>query len=235
MTSKLSIPAASIAMALAIGSAAAAEAPRRDALSLSASATVEVPRDTLTVRFGITKEGGDAGLVQSQLKQALDAALAEARKIAKPGAVEVQTGNFSLYPRYAPKGGINGWQGSAELLVEGKDMATIAQLTGRVSSMTIASVGYSLSREAREKQESEVVAQAIARYKAKAADYARQFGYGGYQIGEVTVSADANVPLPMAAPMARFKSAAMADEALPVEAGRASVSATVSGVVLMGK
>jgi len=235
MNSKLSIAATTITLVLAAGSAAAAEAPRHDALSLSASATVEVPRDTLTVRFGITKEGSDAGLVQSQLKQALDAALAEARKIAKPGAVEVQTGNFSLYPRYAPKGGINGWQGSAELVVEGRDMAAIAQLTGRVSSMSIASVGYSLSREAREKQESDVVAQAIARYKAKAADYARQFGYGGYQIGEVSVSADSNMPQPMAAPMARFKSAAMADEALPVEAGKASVSATVSGTVLMGK
>lgn len=235
MNSKLSIAIALAALAVCAGSAVAAEAPRRDTLSLSASATVEVPRDTLTVRFGITKEGSDAGQVQSQLKQALDAALAEARKIAKPGAVEVQTGNFSLYPRYAPKGGINGWQGSAELVVEGRDMAAIAQLTGRVSSMNIASVGYSLSREAREKQESEVVAQAIARYKAKAADYARQFGYAGYQIAEVAVNADANVPMPMATPMARFKASTMADEALPVEAGKASVSATVSGTVLMGK
>jgi len=232
MNSKLSI---ALALAVAAGTAVAAEAPRRDALSLSASASVEVPRDTLTLRFGITKEGSDAGQVQSQLKQALDAALAEARKLAKPGAVEVQTGNFSLHPRYAPRGGINGWQGSAELVVEGRDMAAIAQLTGRVSSMNITGVGYSLSREAREKQEGEVVAQAIARFKAKAVDYARQFGYAGYQIGEVAVNADSNAPMPMAAPMARFKSATMADEALPVEAGKASVSATVSGTVLMAK
>ena len=46
-----------------------------------------------------TREGQDAATVQSQLKQALDAALAEARKAARPGQVEVQTGNFSLYPR----------------------------------------------------------------------------------------------------------------------------------------
>ena len=37
-----------------------------------------------------------------------------------------------------------------------------------------------LSRELREKVEGEVAAQAIARYRAKAADYAKQFGYGGY-------------------------------------------------------
>ncbi len=36
--------------------------------------------------------------------------------------------------------------------------------------MTIARVGYSLSREARERLEGEVAAQAIARFRAKAAD-----------------------------------------------------------------
>jgi predicted secreted protein len=125
--------------------------------------------------------------VQSQLKQALDAALAEARKAARPGQLEVQTGNFSLYPRYAAKGGINGWQGSAELVVEGKDMPAIGQLTGRIGTMTIARVGYGLSRELREKVEGEVTAQAIARFRARAADYAKQFGYAGYLMREVSV------------------------------------------------
>ena len=41
--------------------------------------------------------------------------------------------------------------------------------------MTIARVGYSLSRESREKVEGELAAQAIGRYRAKAADYAAAF------------------------------------------------------------
>lgn len=227
-------PLAAVALAALIP-LAQAEAPRRDALHLSATASQEVTRDVLGVTFTSSKEGSDAAQVQNALKQALDAALAEARKIAKPGQVEVQTGNFSLYPRYAPKTGvINGWQGTAELVVGGKDTAAIAQLTGRIATMSIARVGYSLSREAREKVEGEVVAQAIARYKLRADDYARQFGFGGYQIGEVSVNtADSG---PMAAPqLMRMKSAAMADEALPVEAGKATVSVTVNGVVLMTK
>jgi predicted secreted protein len=214
---------------------AQAEALRRDALNLSATASQEVTRDVLGITFTSSKEGSDANQVQNALKQALDAALAEARKIAKPGLVELQTGNFSLYPRYAPKTGvINGWQGTAELIVEGKDTAAIAQLTGRIATMSIARVGYSLSREAREKVEGEVVAQAISRYKLRAADYARQFGFSGYQIGEVSVNtADSG---PMAAPaMMRMKGAAMADESLPVEAGKATVSVNVNGVVLMTK
>ncbi|HEX2011193.1 MAG TPA: hypothetical protein VJN44_09680 [Roseateles sp.] len=43
-------------------------------------------------------------------------------------------------------------------------------------------------------------------------------------------------PTPMAAPMLRMKSAAMAvDEALPVEAGKETVSVSVNGVVVMTK
>lgn len=228
--------ALTLALAGVVGSAQAQTAPRKDALNLSATASQEVTRDTLAVVFSTTRDGSDAATVQRQLKQALDTALAEARKVAKPGEVEVQTGNFALYPRYASKGGINGWQGSAELLVQGKDTATIAQLTGRINTLSIARVGYSLSREAREKVEAEVVSQAISRYKARAADYARQFGFSGYQIGEVSVNtSEGGGPMPMAAPMMRMKAAAAMDEALPVEAGKETVSVNVNGVVLMNK
>jgi len=206
----------------------------RDRLNLQAMASVEVTRDVLGVAFTSTKEGTDAAAVQAALKQALDTALAEARKLAKPGQVEVQTGNFSLYPRYAPKGGINGWQGTAELLVEGKDAAGIAQLSGRISSMNISRVSYSLSKEQLHKVEGDVVKQAIANFKARAADYAQQFGYGGYSIGEVNVNTQDSGPMPMAAPQMRFKAmAASADEALPTEAGKATVTVNVSGTVVM--
>ncbi len=240
---KTNTQVAALAATLALAAAAPmaqAQTVRKDALNLSATASQEVARDVLGVVFSTTREGSDASAVQTQLKQALDAALAEARKIAKPGQVEVQAGNFSLYPRYSSKPGagnaITGWQGTAEMVVEGKDMGAIAQLTGRIDTMRIARVGYSLSREAREKVEGEVVAQAIARYKARAQDYARQFGFTGYQIGEVSVNTPEGGPMPMAAPMVRMKAAgAVMDEALPVEAGKATVSVTVNGVVVMTK
>ena len=94
-------------------------------LNLTTTATIEVPRDVLTVVFSVTREGADAQAVQGALKQALDAALVEARRIARADQVEVQTGNFALYPRYSnpgPRGGtpaIAGWTGSAELTAQG--------------------------------------------------------------------------------------------------------------------
>ncbi|HEY0954661.1 MAG TPA: SIMPL domain-containing protein [Roseateles sp.] len=222
---------------LAIACAAqAASEPPSERLNLSASASAEVTRDVLGIAFSTTREGADATTVQNGLKQALDAALAEARKVAKPGQVDVQTGGFSLYPRHDPKTGkINGWQGSAELQVEGRDTAAIAQLAGRISTLTVARVGYSLSREAREKAEGDVTGQAIARYRAKAADYARQFGYGGYVLGEVSVNSDEQGPRPMLVKAMRLSAGEMADAALPTEAGKATVTVNVSGSVQLKK
>ena len=207
--------------------------PPQGVLSLTASASVEVPRDLLSVTFSTSKDGADANTVQTQLKQALDAALAEAKKAARPGQLDVQTGSFSLYPRYAPKGGISGWQGTAQIIVEGRDMAAIGALSGRIASMTVAGVDFRLSREASQKVEGEVTAEAIARYRSKATEYAKQFGYAGYAIREVNVSTgDAQ---PIMVPRARMTamSSAPSGDPLSVEPGKALVTATVNGSVQM--
>ncbi len=226
--------AALLSSALAAHAQNAAPAPVQGIVNLSSSATVEVTKDLLSVVFTTTREGADAGTVQTQLKQALDAALAEARKVARPGQIDVQTGNFSLYPRYSPQGKINGWQGTAELGVEGRDMAGIGTLTGRIGTMTISRVGYNLSRELREKVEGDVATQAIARFRAKAADYAKQFGYAGYTVREVAVNTGESGPTPVM-PLLRSKAMASAvvDEALPVEPGKGSVTVQVAGTVQM--
>lgn len=239
MSLRITRRALSLGLGMALASPlawSAEQAPPNGVVNLSSSATLEVARDLLSVTFNTTREGADAATVQSQLKQALDAALAEARKAAKPGQLDVQTGNFTLSPRYTNKGVANGWQGSAELVVEGRDMQAIGQLTGRITTLTINRVGYALSRELREKSESEVSAQAIARYRAKAADYAKQFGYAGFAIREVNVSSNEQQPMPRQMTMqAKAMSASAADEMLPVEPGKGAVTVNVNGTVQMVK
>ena len=229
--------AAAAAIAIACGAATIARAqtlpPPQNVISLSASATVEVNKDWLTVVFSTTREGSDAATVQTQLKQALDAALTEARKAARVGQLEVQTGGFSLYPRYAQKGGISGWQGSTELIIQGRDTQAISQMTARVQTLTIARTGFTLSREAREKVEADVTAEAIARFRMRAEAASKQFGFAGYTVREVAVSADGAQMQP---PQMQVRTQAMkssVEEALPVEAGKAMVTATVSGSVQM--
>ena len=213
----------------------------RGVMNLSTEASVEVPRDVMSVTLSTTREGRDAGGVQSQLKQALDSALAEAKKSVRPGQVDVQTGNFSLFPRYGKEGVLTGWQGSTELTIEGRDMREIGQLTGRIPTLSVARVAYGLSRETRETAEAKASADAIARYRAKASDYARQFGYAGYVIRQINVNTQEGPtlppqPMPRAALMKSGgapQAMVAADESLPVEAGKSAVTVHVSGSVEM--
>lgn len=222
---------------LAAAAHAAEPAPPSGVVNLSSSASVEVAKDLMSVTLAATRDGADAATVQAALKQALDAALTEARKAVRPQQLEVQTGNFSLFPRYNPKGtGISGWQGTAELIIEGRDMPAIGALVGRISTLTISRVGFGLSREQREKVEGEVTAQAISRYRARATEMAKQFGYSGYSLREVSVSGNEQQgmqPMPML--RAKAMSSSSADESLPTEAGKAQVAVTVSGTVQLTK
>ena len=239
---KCNVRAAAVASLLVVASLAnvahGETPPPQGVLGLSANASVEVAKDLLVVTFSTTREGADANTVQAQLKQALNAALAEAKKAARPGQVDVQTGNFSIYPRYANAPGsgraptITGWQGSAEVIVDGRDMAAIGQLTGRITTMTIARVAYRLSREASQRVEGDVVAGAITAFRAKAESYAKLFGYGAYAVREVNVSSNDQQPVPMAMARTQMASASPAD-ALSVEPGKALVTATVSGTIQM--
>ncbi len=213
------------------------QAAPQNVVNLSAEASREVAQDLIAITLTATREGADAATVQGQLRQVLDAALAEARKAARPGAVEARTGSFNLSPRYAGKPGtapvISGWQGRAELVIEGSDIAAISQLAGRLVGLTVARVGWGLSREARDKVESEVAAQAIGRFKDRAEAHARQFGFASYSLREVSVNGGES-GRPVAETMFRAAAApmaAMADQAQPVEPGKTTVSVTVNGSI----
>jgi predicted secreted protein len=207
--------------------------PVANQLSLSASASTEVTNDILVITFATQREGVDPAAVQAHLTQAVNAALAEARKAAQPGQVEISTGNFSVQPRYAPKGEPMKWQGMAELRAEGRDFDALTRLVSRIQTLSVASVGYRLSREARDKVQGEVSAQAIARFRSQAEAYAKAFGFSGVTLRAVEVSTGEAFAPPI--PRYRMASADMAaaPPPLPVEAGKSSVTATVSGSVQM--
>lgn len=226
-----------VLLALALGSAAArAEtAAPANLVNFSVTASVEVTQDLLAITLQAVRDGADAAVVQGQLKAVLEAALAEAKQAAAPGRLEVRTGGFSLHPRYGRDGKINGWQGQAELLLEGKDAPRVAQTAGRLTGMNITGVGYRVSRDLAAAHDAQVTAQAIQRYRAKAAELAQQFGFTGYALREVAVqSADnGSEPRPL---MVRAKAEmAAADAPLPVEPGKSTLSATVSGTVQLTK
>lgn len=215
-------------------SAHAEPEPARNAVRFAATATEELTQDLLSITLQANREGSQAGEVQAGLKQILDAALTEARRSAQPQGMEVRTGAFSVQPRYNNSGRITGWQGFAQLILEGTDIARISQTSGKLNQLNVIGVGYGLSRQLRERHESDLTTQAIARFKARATQIATDFGMKGYTLGEVTVSSSdpGFQPRPYMA-MARAKSMEMADAPLPVEPGKGVLSVTVEGLVVL--
>ena len=222
---------AGITLATAVAAAAqGVSPPPQNVLQLAATGSVEVQQDLLSLSLTTTREGADAATVQSQLKAALDAALTEARAAARPGQVEVRTGHFALMPRYGRDGRISAWHGTAELLLEGRDFPRITQTAGRIQTLTVGAVNFSLSREQRAAVESQAQALAIERFKAKAAELAKGFGFSGYSLREVAVNSnEQGGPRPRM--MAMEAKAAAVDAPVPVEAGKSTVLVTVSGSV----
>jgi len=207
--------------------------PLQNVAQISASGSVEVQQDLLSISMSTTRDGTDAGVVQTQLKQALDTALAQAKQAAAPGQMDVRTGNFSLYPRYGKDGKINGWQGSTELVLEGKDFPRITGTAGKIQTLTMSNVGFALSREQRARVEGDAQAQAIERFKAKAGEVARNFGFSSYTLREVSINANDQGSPPRPRMLAMSAKAEMSDASIPVEAGKSTVLVTVSGSVQM--
>lgn len=204
-----------------------------DVVQLSASGSVDVEQDLLSLSLTTARDGADANLVQSQLKAALEGALLEAKKAAQPGLLDVRTGNFSLHPRYGRDGKPAGWQGSAELILEGRDLGRISSVAGKIQNLAVSSVRFGLSREQRDKIEEQAQAIAIARFKARASNLAKGFGFGGYSLRELQVSSNEQGIGPPPRMMAMEARVTALDAPVPVEAGKVTVVVTVAGSVQM--
>lgn len=232
--SKLRRALSCVALAVVATSAFAqplAHVPVQNVVQLAASGSLEVQQDLLTVSMTAIREGSDATAIQAQLKAALDSALLEAKKTAQPGQLDVRTGNFSLYPRYGRDGKITAWQGTTELVLEGRDFARISAAAGKIQTMTLGQVVFGLSREQRLKVEGDAQNLAIDRFKARAADIAKSFGFATYTLKEVAVNTGDQTYVPRPRMMAMEAKASTSDAPVPVEAGKATVTVTVSGSV----
>lgn len=204
-------------------------------VGLSASGFLEVQQDWLILRMNTTREGSDATSVQTQLKTAMESAMVTARTAAVPDQqMQVRSGAFGVYPRYDKNGKISGWQGNAELILEGRDFTRIARTAGQIQSLTLAGMDFSLSREARQKLESDVQALAIERFKIRAKEVAKGFGFTDFKLREINISSADQVEGRMLqrGAMAMDASASFSkSEPLAVEPGNTKVNVTVSGTV----
>ncbi|MFN3612064.1 SIMPL domain-containing protein [Tepidimonas sp.] len=209
--------------------------PEANVVHLSAQAEQRLPQDWITITVAVRHQAPDAAAVQAHLGRVLEQALAHIRPRERAGRLEVASGGVQVQPRYGRDGQITGWQGSAELLLQGRDLAGVAALAAELPGMAVTGLRMSLSREAARQAEAAVRAQAIEAFRQQAAEVARAFGFQGYELREVHVGTQTPGPEPRPLLRAMAANVAEATPALPVEPGQALLQVTVSGAVRLLK
>ena len=82
-------PLSQIVLTFGLAAAACAQTPvePRNIVQLSASGMMEAQQDWLTLTLSTAKDGSDATVVQAGLRKALETALNEVKKTARPGEI----------------------------------------------------------------------------------------------------------------------------------------------------
>lgn len=231
----LTLPVASVQAQSATDPAAhpAGHATPHQVLHLSASAQTDVAQDWLVINLSTQKEGLHAPAVQKQLNAVLSSALAMATPMTKPGGLEVKTGEMNVSPRYGRDGKINGWMGSAQVTLQGRDVEQLTTLAGRLQELTVSQIDWRLSPEQKAAAEARIQAEAVERFQSKAQSLTKQFGFAAYTLREVRVSAQEageGVVMPRMA-MAVAMDAAPAP--VPTAAGKSRVVVNISGSIAL--
>lgn len=207
--------------------------PFLNVVSFEASATREVPTDTLTVTLFVEEQGPDPGAIATRVNARLDEALAKAKNQPR---VEARSGNYQTNPIYDRANQITGWRTRADVILEGRDFNAVGALAGQLQpALKLGSMTFSLSRSARETVEAALLTEALAKFQERARAVAKSLGFPGYGLGQINVRSEQPPPH---GPVAYRMSAAMADAAapgpVPVEGGKNAVTVVVSGSIVLG-
>jgi len=219
--------AASLVLA---GTALAADpVPRYNTIELQADALREVANDTLGASLFVELNDANPAALANALNKAANEALRVARDYK---SVRVRSGNNQTYPVYAKGNVLQGWRGRAEIRIESRDFEAASGLIGKLQAgMQLGSLTFSVSPEARRQTENDLIAEAIAVFKARAEIVRGALAGRGYKIVHLNVNSGSSAPPPRF-PMARALAAGAPEVAPPnLEGGVSLVTVTVAGAI----
>jgi len=201
-------------------------ANEQNTLHLSETAQRDVPRDLLRATLAAEATDPDAGKVQADINQRMNAATLRIKQVA---GVTLEPGGYNVY-RETPDKQPPRWHGSQTVNLTSKDFAALLSLIGTLQQqgLVIQSLAPDISREARQSVEDALTDEALARLKQRADRIAATAGVKLQGIRTLTVG-NVNAPPPIIRPMMRMAAAAPAQEQSPVaEPGNATFSVTAT-------
>lgn len=219
--------------------------PGTTVMNLSATETQKVPQDLLVASLRIEADEASAAAVQAKINEAMQFAVAQAKKEAD---VKVTTGAYSVYPydpappQPQPQPYQMGeqrpmrWRGSQSLDLKSLKPDPVLNLAAAMQEKGFAmnNLGYMLSPEKYESIQDDLLVRALGKLRAKADLAARTLDKKSYDMLNVDLSPSGQV-YPMYA-RGEMAMGAVMDKGIqpPVaEAGETDVSLTVSARVLL--
>jgi len=222
--------AASVLLAASAGGAWPAEPamPRYNAVGLQAEVQREVQNDRLDATLYVELTDTDP----AALADTLNKRIGEAMRLAKEAqGVQARSGGNRTFPVYARNNVLEGWRGRAEIRIESRDFEAASRLIGRLqASLQLAGVSFSVSPESRRAVENQLIAGAIAAFKARAEIAKTALGGRGYRLVRLNVGHAQHVPVPRLA-MARAAAAPQGGTPPSLEAGFSQVRVTADGTI----
>ena len=200
-------------------------------ISLQAQADREVEQDMISITFSTTQAGPSSAIVQEALVLFTTEALEIARACRKGSQVRVETGGMSVQPAYDKKGGISGYQGRSSIIVSGTDTKTISELTGKIKSMSVADIDFSISPALTKRVLKKLTLEAIAAFQEKALEVATAFSATSFKLINANVSSGTGHRNRNVRAAAMAFSTASASASMEVEGGKELLQASVNGSI----
>jgi predicted secreted protein len=205
---------------------------RAPQLSVSATAYRDVVQDRITVTLYAERESPQPAAGQAQVSELLGPVIARLK--ARDG-LEVRTSGYRTDPVWQ-QSRIVGWRTRGSIQVSAPPSEDFNRLIGELAAtLNVESVTSWLSREAQLAVERELIAEAVAAFRAKADTASRALGFTDYTVRDVSIDTPGSVspePMPRAM-MSRAVSADAAPVPLPAAEGKTTVTVTVSGRVAL--
>lgn len=241
MTAAKTIGALVMGMALLTGAQGAMAAEEvLNKVNINAEAEKSVPRDQLWANLTVHGRGSNRQNVNSEVTKKLNKLFEVAKKHPK---IEVSLSSRRTWPQYKSDSKrlvVDNWVDEAEVSAKSKDFKDMYKFMSEVQSeAAISSMGFSVSDDAKEKMEKELLAQAIENFDEKAKLISKEFGGNGYKIIRVNINTRSfSTRAQGGGGMMLMKSASVDSNAAPameVESGNEKVKLNMNGTVQIQK
>lgn len=213
---------------LTLATAAQADEPRYNQVSLRAEVSHEIAHDLMQVTLYSEAQDADPAALGAQITRNLNKALEQARKAE---GVKVALGSRNSYPLYDEKRQkITGWRERGEVRLESADFAALSKLSGEMlQNMSMGNMSFSIADKTRKAEEDKLIKEAVDAFKARAQLATEALGGSGYKLVSLNLNTSGFQP-PM---MMRAKGAMMMDSAPTpeIKGGSSQVTVNADGAI----